>query len=184
MKKLLLSFMHTIDMVSEWSGRTISWMLLAMVGVVGYEVVARYLFNAPTDWAHEASTMLYGSFCILAGAYTLLQKQHVRMDAIYRLLPRRVRAGLDSFTGLLSLGFLAAFLWITIEFAARSWAIQEFSGRSPWAPPLYPFKTTIALAVLLLMLQAVIQFIRDLSVMLNLKGKELLLKTIGKEESL
>lgn len=168
----LISFMHTQDMVSEWSGRAISWMVLAMVGVVGYEVVARYLFNAPTNWAHEASTMLYGSFCMLAGAYTLLHKGHVRMDALYGLLPRRGKAGFDCFTGLLTIVFLVLFLWVAIDFTALSWATQEFSPRSTWAPPLYPFKSLLTLAVLLILLQAIVTFIRDLLVLLQLRSKE------------
>jgi len=95
--------------------------------------------------------------------------QHVRMDAIYRLLPKRGRAGFDCLTGLLVIGFLVVFLWVAIEFTAASWTIQEFSGRSTWAPPLYPFKTVIPLAVLLLLLlQAIVTFIRNLAVSLKL----------------
>lgn len=169
MRKLLSSFLHVQDVVSEWSGRVISWMLIGMVGVLIYEVILRYFFNAPTTWAQEASTMLYGSFCILAGAYTLLHKGHVRMDIVYRLLPERTRAGLDSFTGLLTIGFLGLFLWVSIKAAAASWIAHEFSGGSLWAPPLYPFKTAIALAALLLLLQTIVTFIRDLSVSLRLK---------------
>jgi len=163
-------FIHIQDMVSEWSGKAISWMLLGMVGVVGYEVVARYLFNAPTNWGHETATMLYGSYCMLAGAYTLLHKGHVRMDALYRLLPRRGRAGFDCFTGLLTIGFLVLFLWAAIDFTVVSWVTQEFSPRSPWKPPLYPFKSMLTLAVLLILLQTVVVFIRDLLVLLK-RGK-------------
>jgi len=148
-------------------------MVLGMVGVIIYEVILRYLFVAPTSWAHEASTMLYGSFCLLAGAYTLLYRGHVRMDALYRLLPRRGKAGFDCFTGLLTIIFLVLFLWVAIDFAAHSWAMQEFSPRSTWAPPLYPFKSMIPLAVLLILLQAIVTFIRDLSVLLQLKKGEL-----------
>lgn len=165
--------MHIQDMVSEWSGRAISWMLLGMVGVIIYEVVLRYIFGAPTSWAHEASTMLYGSFCLLAGAYTLRHKGHVRMDALYRLLSRRGKASFDCFTGLLAIGFLILFLRVAIDFSALSWTTQEFSPRSTWAPPLYPFKSMIALAVLLILLQEIATFIRDLLVLLKIKGREL-----------
>lgn len=51
---------------------------------VGYEVVARYLFRAPTPWAFDLSYMLYGTIFMMAGAYTLSRDGHVRGDFIYR----------------------------------------------------------------------------------------------------
>jgi TRAP-type mannitol/chloroaromatic compound transport system permease small subunit len=101
----LTNFLRYIDWLSEWSGKAICFMVLAMIGVILYEVVLRYVFGAPTSWAHEASTMLYGSYCILAGAFTQRFRAHVRSDAVHRLFPKRIRVGLDCFTGLLTIAF-------------------------------------------------------------------------------
>ena len=166
-----IAYMRIQEMVSEWSGRLVSWSIIVMVGVLIWEIARRYIFSAPTTWAHELSTMLYGSSFIIAGAYTLLHRQHVRMDAIYRLFPRRVRAVLDCVTGLLAISLLVLFLWVSIKFTADSWAMREFSGASTWAPPLHPFKAAITLGVLLTLLQAIVRFIRDLSVLLGLKNR-------------
>ena len=161
--------MHIQDMVSEWLGRAISWMCLSMVLVLCWEVLSRYVFGKPTSWAHESSTMLYGSYCLLAGAYTQRFREHVRSDAVYRLFSRRVRAGLDCFGDLLAIGFLAVFLWYSSEFAWTSWIEREFSHRSTWAPPLYPIKATIPLAVLLLLLQFMCTLIDDILILMNIK---------------
>ena len=173
MMEKLEAVLRTQDRVSEWSEKAISWMVIAMTAVIIYEILARYIFNSPTSWAHEASTMLYGAFCILAGAYTQRFRAHVRSDAVHRLFPRKIRLGLDCFTGLLAIAFLLIFLKISISFAASSWAVLEHSNLSTWHPPLYPFKTAIPIAVLLLLLQQIATFLDDLLVLLKLKnGRE------------
>ncbi len=166
----MVKIISAVEKLSKWSGKVLSFAILIMVGAVCFEVVARYVFNNPTEWAHELTTMLYGSYCLLVGAYTHLNKEHVRMDAIYQRFSRRTQATVDFFTGLLAVGFLGTYLVIACQFALRSWAVREFSGWSPWEPPLYPFKMVIALAVLLLLLQQIAWLIRNFAVMLNKKG--------------
>jgi TRAP-type mannitol/chloroaromatic compound transport system permease small subunit len=46
--------------------------------------------------------------------------------------------------------------------AVHSWAIGETSDASPWRPIVYPFKTVIPLTALLLMLQGVAEFLKNL----------------------
>lgn len=45
-------------------------------------------------------------------------------------------------------------------FALRSWNMAEVSGESMWQPPIYPFKTVLPVAALLLLLQGIVEFIR------------------------
>lgn len=170
--KRLTSILHIQDMLSEWSGRAISWLILGVMVVLMYEVVARYIFNAPTNWAMESSTMFYGAHATLAGAYTLLWRGHVRMDVAYRLLPRRVQAGIDTFTAPIILTFLGLLLWASIQFTIESWTAREFSGKGTWNPPIYPFKAILTLSVLLLILQSINVFIRNLLILLKLDKKE------------
>jgi TRAP-type mannitol/chloroaromatic compound transport system permease small subunit len=164
-----VSVMDRIDRLSEWLERIISWMVPMMTFVIMWEVFARYLFRAPTTWAHEASTMLYGGYCILAGAYTQRFRAHVRSDAIYRFFPERVRLACDTITDLLAMGFLSILLFLTFQFVKTSWMAREFSNQSPWAPPLYPFKAMIPLATFLLLLQQAVTFLEDLFKFLGIR---------------
>src|SRR5699024_2592815 len=97
------------DGLSDLVGRAISWATLPMIGVLMIEIVARYFLNAPTIWAHETSTMLYGGFCILAGCYTLRHRGHVRSEVIWDLLPDRGKALCDTIVFALGLIVLAIF---------------------------------------------------------------------------
>jgi len=157
------------DRVSEWVGRTVSWMCLAMIAGLCYEVGARYLFNSPTSWAHESTTMLYGTFCILAGVYTHKHHGHVRSEVIYNLFSVRGRAILDVITGSIGLVIFAVFFVIVFNFAADSWAIKEVSSKSTWAPIVYPFKSMLPLAVGLMILQSIVGLIRSLTVALGMQ---------------
>lgn len=151
------------DGLSEWIGRATSWLTLGIIGVLLYEVVARYIFNAPTVWGHELATMFFGALAILAGSYTLLHRQHVCSDVIYRLFPVRVQALCDVIVFSLGILVLAVFFKMAVEFAYRSWEIGEYSNSSIWRPMVWPVKTTIPVAVGFLILQSIAELVRALA---------------------
>src|SRR6476469_4951403 len=74
---------RSLDSISIVSGKAVAWLIIPMVGSLVYEVVARYLFNAPTEWAYDMTFMLYGTFFMLGAAYTLQKKGHIRTDSFY-----------------------------------------------------------------------------------------------------
>tara|TARA_R110001583_G_scaffold11650_1_gene52495 strand:+ start:4743 stop:5270 length:528 start_codon:yes stop_codon:yes gene_type:complete len=165
----LYRYLELQDGLSDWVGRTVSWMCLLMIAIMVYEVSARYLLNSPTSWAHESTTMLYGAFCILAGAYTHRSHGHVRSEVIYNLFPVRGKAFLDLLTGLIGLLVFGTFLVISYGYAADSWAMREISSKSTWAPPVYPFKAMLPLAIALLMLQSLAHLLRDLLLLFDIR---------------
>ena len=84
-----------IDDLSTWVGKIFSWCILILTAVTSYDVVMRYGFSAPTGWAYDTEYILYGTLFMMAGAYTLSQDSHVRGDFIARLMPFKVRAGIE-----------------------------------------------------------------------------------------
>ena len=162
-------FLNLQDEISDFIGRTVSWMCLAMIAGLGYEVTARYLFNSPTSWAHETTTMLYGTFCILAGVYTHRHHGHVRSEVIYNLFSVRGRAIMDVITGSIGLVVFTVFFVITFNYAADSWAIREVSSKSTWAPIVYPFKSVLPLAGGLMILQSLVALIRNVIIVLGMQ---------------
>ena len=148
------------DGLSDFVGRAVSWLTLAMIAVLVLEIIARYFLNAPTIWAHETSTMLYGAFCMLAGSYTLRHRSHVRSEVIYGVMGRRGKALCDTIVFALGLVVLGVFLKLSIQFAADSWAVREYSNKSIWQPALYPIKTVIPVAGALVMLQGLAEIMR------------------------
>ena len=158
----------TVDGISEWIGKAVSWLCLVMIGVLLFEVTSRYLLNSPTEWAHESTTMLYGTFCIIAGVYTHLHNGHVRSEVVYQLFSPRGRAFLDVITGVLGLIIFGVLFFVVLDFALESWKIKELSSKSTWAPPIYPFKSVLPIAAFLIWVQSLAHLIRDIAYAFNI----------------
>ena len=149
----------------------VSVLIFFLVGVLLWDVTLRFVFNAPTIWAHELSVHLFGAYSILAGAYVLLHDQHVKIDIFYNRFSKRGRAIIDCVTYLMFFVFLWVLLRYGFEMAWSSVKFRETVSPSPWASPVWPAKLTIPLAALLVLLQGLANFIRSLK--LAITGKEL-----------
>jgi TRAP-type mannitol/chloroaromatic compound transport system permease small subunit len=146
-----------IDAVSTAAGWFAGWLVVPLTLAVAYEVVARYLFNAPTRWVSTVTYMLYGTQFMLAAAYTLLKDGHVRTDVFYGRWSPRTRAIVDavSYVFFFFPGMVLIFHAGTLE-AWHAWDIGERAGG--WRA--YPFKAVIPLTALLLLLQGLSELIK------------------------
>jgi TRAP-type mannitol/chloroaromatic compound transport system permease small subunit len=153
--------LFVVDEISTWIGKIFAWCIVILTFSTSYEVFARYFFGAPTDWAFDASYMLYGTLFMMAGAYALARNAHVRGDFLYRAWPPRRQAAVD-----LVLYFLfffpgmIAFIYAGYGFAKLSWMMNEHSAASPAGPPVYHFKALIPLTGVLMVMQGVVEVIR------------------------
>ncbi|MDO8878421.1 MAG: TRAP transporter small permease subunit [Pseudolabrys sp.] len=157
----MTGFLHSIDSLSTWVGKSFGWLILVLTFGTCYEVFMRYLLNAPTTWAFDFSYITYGALFLMAGAYTLSRNGHVRGDVIYRLWPQRVQASID--LTLYIIFFLPAVIaWIFAgwQFAKMSVQFLEVSIFSPAGVPVFPLKALIPLTGVLLLLQGFAEVVR------------------------
>lgn len=158
-------FSKSVDTISEWSGKIFAWLIIGMIAAITYEVVARYIFNAPTIWAYDMTYMLYGTLFMMGAAYTLRHGAFIRVDVFYRRFPPRQKAIIESCMYLLFFfPPLIVLLLKGIDYAQFAWHIKETTLMSPWRAPIYPFKTVLPVGVGLLLLQGVVEFIRNLAI--------------------
>ncbi len=157
----MLSFIYFIDKLSAWVGKAFAWCILIMTFGVGYEVMSRYLFNAPTPWAFDMSYIMYGALFMMAGAYTLSRDAHVRADIFYRTWPPRVQAGLELFLYFIFFypGVLALIIY-GYDYALDSLRYREVSINSPAGVPIFQLKFIIPAAGLFLAIQGLAQIAR------------------------
>lgn len=159
----LVKFIGIIDGISIASGKIVGWFIFPMAFSLVYEVVARYVFNAPTIWASDLSDMLYGSFFMLGSAYTLQRQKHIRTDFIYSKWSIRTRGMVDSVCYIgLYFPALILFMWVGSEFAYRSFLFNEKIVTSAWMPIIWPLKMTIPIATLLLIIQGISELLKSL----------------------
>lgn len=157
----LRTVVHVIDTISEWSGKTASWLVVVLTVVLGCEIFMRYAMNAPTRWAFDLSYMIGGSFFMLGEAYTLKRHRHVSIDIFTSRLSYKQRASIDLVLYLVFFFPLwGGLLYVLIPYVWLSWKTGERSMQGYWMPILYPFKTVMPVAVFLFVLQGIAEFLR------------------------
>ena len=169
MPKVLQNYVRLMDSMTARFGLGVQSFIFVIIGVLLYEAVARYIFNAPTLWSIEVSKFVFGSYFILGGAYVLLTGGHVRMDVIYQRWTPRRQALMDAGFFVLFIIFVGITLWASTQHAITSTLMGQRSG-SPWAPPLYPIKIIVAVGFLIMLLQGISEFIKYIAVA---RGKSL-----------
>jgi len=167
MKRLL----KITDATSEWSGKLFAYLMWPGMVVLVYEIGARYIFNAPTMWAHGTAQRIFAAYYIIGGAYCLLHKAHISMDLIYNRCSLRTRAILDLIGALFFFVFCGVLLWWGGSYAWDSLMRLEPCS-TPLRAPLYPVKLMIPLGALLILLQGLAKFGHDLFTAITGRGYE------------
>ena len=134
------------------------WLMAVVVPVMLYEVVARYVFDAPTVWGMELAVLLFGPYFLLGGPHLLHLKGHVALDLARQRLSARWQRRLDLVNYPVIIVFCAILLYFSVPAAFSAWSYRETSF-SAWNPPIWPAKLAVPLALGLMLLQAVCEFV-------------------------
>lgn len=163
--------LKVIDSISDWLGKVARWLCVLLVLVVVYEVTARHLFNAPTIWAYETSSMIAIAIVSVGWSYTHRHGGHIRIDVIYNLLPRRGQALLDVIcTVLLFLPVIIILTWTAATRVLFSLSLNEKLIAGYWYPPAAPIRIVLFIGLMLFLMQGLAQLIRDLHLLIGRKS--------------
>jgi TRAP-type mannitol/chloroaromatic compound transport system permease small subunit len=158
----LLATIRAIDRFTDRTGTVVSWLSVPLVLAVTYEVIARYVFNAPTIWVYDITYMLYGTLFMLGAAYALHKGAHIRTDFFWEHFSIRRRGWIDTISYLVFFfPSLTLLFLISGGEALHSWRLNELSDQSAWRPILWPFKAVIPLTCVLLMIQGISELLKS-----------------------
>ena len=157
-------FFVWVDKLNGYVGEFVSFWSILAVFVYYYEVLARYLFNSPTNWAHESMFLMFGMQYVLAAGFTHREHAHVHVDVIYQYFPLRMKALVNVLTSVFFFIFCIVLFWTGWTFAADSIGVWEVSF-TEWAIQYWPVKVTLSVGALLLMLDGITKLIKDLIVL-------------------
>jgi TRAP-type mannitol/chloroaromatic compound transport system permease small subunit len=164
----LRAVVHTIDKFTDFFGRWLAWLALAMGLLTALIVVMRYGFNYNSIYIQELVTYLHGSLFMLGSAYALKHGAHVRVDIFYRKFSDRAKAWVNALGGIVFLMpfclFVAGVSW---QFVTESWAIREISSEPGGIPAVYLLKTLIPLMAFNLLLQGLAETLRSTLVLVE-----------------
>jgi TRAP-type mannitol/chloroaromatic compound transport system permease small subunit len=150
-----------IEWVNVRAGEYVAWWSLIAVFVYYYEVIARFVFNSPTNWVHESMFLMFGMQYMLSGAYAYREDQHVRVDVIYAKFSPRGKAIADIITSVFFFIFIGTFLVTGYRFAADAVNVGEHSF-TEWGIQYWPIKLTLPIGAGLLLLQGIAKLIKDI----------------------
>jgi TRAP-type mannitol/chloroaromatic compound transport system permease small subunit len=152
---------RALDRLSTLFGAIAAVLVIVLVALMLYDVVLRYVFNAPTIWGNDMNTWLMGASFVLSIAYAMSTDSHVRVDLLYTDRTRRHMRIFD----LLGLTFivLPTLVWVTWglwDHFNEAYRTGERSGSGGWNPIVWPFKAVIFVGFAMFTLQTVAEIIK------------------------
>jgi len=159
---LHIRIVRAIDRFTDRTGVLIAWLNLPLVLVVAYEVLMRYVFDAPTAWVFDMTYMLYSAIFMLGAAYALHKGAHIRTDFYFEKWSIRTKGTIDAIAYIVF--FFPALITLLVVSTDQTWysfSLGETSEQTTWRPILWPFRAIVPLTMLLLLVQGVSETIKS-----------------------
>jgi TRAP-type mannitol/chloroaromatic compound transport system permease small subunit len=161
----LLKLSRGIDAFTRWIGKRVAWLILAAIIISAVNATVRKVFDTSSNAWLELQWVLFSAVFLLCSPWTLLENEHIRIDILNNLLPKRVRNIIDVIGHVFFLMPLAIIMIVTgIPFFLRSYEINEQSSNAGGLPQ-WPSKALIMIAFTLLLIQAISELIKRIAVM-------------------
>ena len=166
--KALLPVTQKIDAANRWLGKHLAWLILAAVVVSAANATVRKIFDTSSNSWLELQWVLFSIVFLLCSPWTLLDNEHIRIDIVNQMLPKRWRDSIDVVGHVFFLMPLCVIMIITgIPFFYRSVEINEQSGNAGGLPQ-WPAKSLVMIAFTILLIQAISELTKRVAVMRNL----------------
>ena len=161
-------FVKSVEAVNMVVGKFSMYLVFAMGGILLFESVSRTVFNLPHIWAVEVAQFVMAAYYLLGGGYSMIIDGHVRMDLLYGRWSKQRKAIADLITGPILIFYMVVLLIGSIS--SLQYAIEyKQKSYTPWGPPLVPIKIIMTIGILLMLLQCLAEWFKDLS---KAKGEE------------
>jgi TRAP-type mannitol/chloroaromatic compound transport system permease small subunit len=162
--KKLLRFSRAVDAFNTNIGRWVAWALLAAILVSAVNATVRKVFNTSSNSWLEIQWILFGAVFLLCSAWALLSNEHIRIDIVNNMLPKRVRDCIDVF------GHVFFLIPVTLVIAWLGWPffwrslMQNEQSTNAGGLPVYPSKFLIPLAFTFLFVQGLSELIKRIAI--------------------
>ncbi|CAM5520449.1 TRAP-type mannitol/chloroaromatic compound transport system permease small subunit [Aquamicrobium terrae] len=160
-----LALSRAIDRLNEFVGKWVSWLILVSILVSSTNAVVRKAFNISSNAWLELQWYLFGAAFLLAAAYTLKQNEHIRIDIVYGMWPRRVQHWIDLIGHIFFLmPFCLLMVYYLVPYVTRSVRSGEMSTNAGGLI-IWPAKAMLLAGFFLLALQGISEIIKKIAVM-------------------
>ncbi|MCT4370822.1 TRAP transporter small permease [Yangia mangrovi] len=115
-------FARLSHIVAGGAGLVANLLLLAMLGAIGVQVVARFAIGAPTVWAEELARFLLVAITMIGSAALIEKNRHISIDVVVDVLPKGARIAVGWLRDAITLtvcGLLAHYGWLLVGIGGR-----------------------------------------------------------------
>ena len=166
MPSIIKYYVNTIDYISLKTGRATMYLVFVMMFILILSFVTRNIINIPLIWIIEMAQFVMTGYYLLGGGYSMLTDDHVRMDLIYSKLKDKTKALLDSLTSVFLVFYLVVLLIGSIS--SLNYTIETNQRLfTAWAPYVWPIKSIMTFGILLMLLQSISIFFKDVAKVLD-----------------
>lgn len=160
--EVLQKTIYAIEKVIERVFKLSSWMLIALILIMCYEVIARYVLHNPTVWSQELSYFITSFVIMMAIAYTLQVKEHVTIDIFYNRFSRKGKLIVNIlFTLFFFIPVWFMLLQAMLPSFLHAFETGERSSYGNWLPVIWPFRLWILAGTVLLFVQALVDLVKN-----------------------
>ena len=149
-----------IDHISKFVGLAVSQLYLLCALITCYEVISRYIFNSPTQWAFETVMVLCASAWMLSAGYITLHKRHIGITVIYIMVSKAKQWYLDLFAYIIGIISLWFFVDDTLVRAIESVMMTEKAGSAWNSPQPLILKTMLVTGAVIYLTQLLVNLYR------------------------
>ncbi len=144
-----------------------SVLIMALIILVGLDVVGRNFFAAPISGVPEIVTLSIVAIVFLQVPQSLRENRIPRSDGIASLIAARfprVSVWLETLFDLAGISVMAVIVWTTWPLLQKAWQRNDFIGAiGEFTAPTWPIKSIIMVGGSVLILQFVLRIYRRLS---------------------
>src|SRR4029079_7217634 len=164
----LLKLSRVIDALNFRIGKVVSWLILIVVLVSASNAIMRKVFDSSSNAWLELQWVMFGIIFLLCSPWTLMSNEHIRIDIINGMLPKRCRDMIYVIAHLFFLLPLTIVMIVTsVPFFLRSFNLNEQSMNAGGLPQ-WPAKSLILIGFVLLCFQGISELIKRVAVMRGL----------------
>ena len=150
---------NLISRITDSIGKPASFLVFIMMLITSTEVIGRYVFNHPTTWAWPLNRQIFGVFILVAGAYAMSKREHIRIEILYDHFPPKVKVVARAIALASFVIFMGVLVWQSSWMGWNSLMNNEKLAGA-FRMPLYPFKILIPIGAFLFLLQGIAVFFR------------------------
>ena len=159
----LLRLSSAIDWLNRQVGKYVIWLILAATVISGVNALVRKIFHTSSNAFLEVQWYLFAASFLLAAGYTLLEKEHVKVDVINAKLSLRTRVWIDVIGFALFLTPMCLIvLYYGIPFFLQALRTGEMSSNAGGLIR-WPVYLMMPLGFGLLLLQGISEFIKRIA---------------------